>query len=272
MPKAFSLASWNVEHFRGDPERTERVLSFLEAQAPDVFALYEIEGSNAFTGLVNRMPGYTFHITEGPQTQEILVGLRSGITGFFTQRLEFKSGSSYLRPGALLTVVVDGASYPMLFLHTKSGNDPKGLGLRDDMLTRAIDFRKALDKASDAENGANYLFLGDLNTMGMHYTYARDRDISPETELYKLERKAARRDLRRLTKSAPATWSGGSSSSYPDSDLDQVVAAEHLEFRSFGDAEVDVRGWTGESTAASRDRWIDEHSDHALLYLEVQKV
>jgi len=272
MPKAFSLASWNVEHFRGDPERTDRVLSFLEAQSPDIFALYEIEGSNAFAGLVERMPGYTFHITEGRQTQEILVGLRSGLTGFFTQRLEFKSGSSYLRPGALLTVVVDGASYPILFLHTKSGDDPKGLGLRDDMLTRAIDFRKALDRAFDAEAGANYLFLGDLNVMGMRYTYARDRDIPAQTELHKLERKAARRDLRRLSKSAQATWSGGSTSSYPDSDLDQVIAAEHLRFKSFGGADVDVRGWTEEESAADRDRWIREHSDHALLYLEVQKV
>lgn len=272
MAKAFSLASWNVEHFRGDPARTDRVLAFLEAQSPDVFALYEISGAQAFEGLVARMPGYTFHITEGPQTQEILVGLRSGLTGFFTQRLEFKSGSSYLRPGALLTVVVDGESYPILFLHTKSGSDPKGLGLRDDMLTRAVDFRKALDKAAGGELGANYLFLGDLNVMGMQYTYARAFDIPAETELYKLERKARYRRMRRLDKSAPATWSGGSTSSYDDADLDQVVAAEHLEFKRFSGADVDVRGWTDEATTARRDRWIRDLSDHALLYLEVQKV
>ena len=39
MAKAFSLASWNVEHFKDDPaERVARVLAFLQKQKPDVFA------------------------------------------------------------------------------------------------------------------------------------------------------------------------------------------------------------------------------------------
>jgi hypothetical protein len=32
MAKAFSVASWNVEHFKGDPERVGRVVALLEAQ------------------------------------------------------------------------------------------------------------------------------------------------------------------------------------------------------------------------------------------------
>ncbi len=32
MAKAFSIASWNVEHFKGDPTRTDRVIQFLKDQ------------------------------------------------------------------------------------------------------------------------------------------------------------------------------------------------------------------------------------------------
>src|SRR5512137_700630 len=127
MATAFSVASWNVEHFKGVPGRVQRVVEFMSAQAPDVFALYEVEGAEVFQALVGRMPNYTFHITEGPQVQEILLGVRHGLSAFFTQKLEFKSGVTALRPGALLTVTIEGAHYPLLFLHTASGNDPRGL-------------------------------------------------------------------------------------------------------------------------------------------------
>jgi hypothetical protein len=32
------------------------------------------------------MPDYTFHITEGQQVQQILLGVRTRITAFFTQK------------------------------------------------------------------------------------------------------------------------------------------------------------------------------------------
>src|SRR3990172_5751252 len=148
MAKAFSVASWNVEHFKQDNTRIERVVGFLKKQQPDIFALYEVEGSTLFQTLVGALKDYTFHITEGPQVQEILVGIRQGITAFFTQKIEFRAGASAMRPGALLTVTISGKHYPLLFLHTASGNDPRGLGLRDDMMVRACDFRKTLDKAA----------------------------------------------------------------------------------------------------------------------------
>ena len=104
MPKAFSVASWNVEHFKNAPRRVGDVIGLLASLDPDVFALYEVEGKDVFAELVAQMPGYQFHITEGPQVQEILVGVRSGLTAFFTQKIEFKAGASAMRPGALLTV------------------------------------------------------------------------------------------------------------------------------------------------------------------------
>ena len=46
------------------------------------------------------MPDYNFFVTEGAETQEILVGISSGHTGFVTQRTEFKAGNP---AGARLT-------------------------------------------------------------------------------------------------------------------------------------------------------------------------
>ncbi len=270
MTKAFSVASWNVEHFKNDPARVERVVAFLQQQRPDVFGLYEVEGAEIFEAVSTRLPGYSFHITEGPQVQEILIGVAPELTGFVTQRTEFNSGVSLLRPGALLTVTVEGENYALLFLHTASGNDPRGLGLRDDMLTRAVQFRRVLDKAPGAKGCSNYMFLGDLNTMGMQYSYARDRDIDTATELKKLAEEAKPAKMRLLVKDEPASWWSGDAQMRP-SNLDQVVAADHLRFRKFGDADVTVLGWP-KLPETDRQQWIDQYSDHGLLYFEVEMV
>ena len=56
MARLFSLASWNVEHFKGDPTRVRRVVDYLKGLEPDVFALLEVEGKAVFPSLVKRMP------------------------------------------------------------------------------------------------------------------------------------------------------------------------------------------------------------------------
>jgi hypothetical protein len=271
MPKAFSLASWNVEHFKKKDTRVDRVIALLKKQNPDVFALYEVEGKEVFAELSTQMPAYSFHITEGPQIQEILVGVRSGLTAFFTQKIEFRSGVSSLRPGALLTLTIAGKNYTMLFLHTKSGNDPRGLGLRDDMLVKACEFRDVLKKASGGSE-PNYLFMEDLNTMGMKYRYISTGSISSDEEMKKLTEEAKRKKMRLLTKTKLNTWSNGSNSTTLDSNLDHVIAAEHLKFKKFKNADVDVRGWAQTTTAKEKDEWIKQYSDHSLLYFEVQKI
>ena len=103
-----------------------------------------------FRPLIEEMPEHHFFITEGPQLQEILVGVRKSVSAFATQKMTFKAGQSTLRPGMLLTPYVDGAYYPLLFLHVKSMTDPKGFGLRYDMTLRAFDFRKTLKKDAPA--------------------------------------------------------------------------------------------------------------------------
>jgi len=267
MKKAFSVASWNVEHFKGEPARVKRIIQFLEAEKPDVFALIEVEGKEVFQTLTSRMPDYSFHITEGRQCQEILVGAKRTFTSFFTQKTEFKAGNAYLRPGALLTIIAGNKTYTLLFLHTKSHSTPLGLGLRDDMFDKAAKFRKILDKAAGGPGQANYIFLGDLNPLGMDYPY--NKDIDPQLELKKLDRRAKYRKMQRLTKDEKFTFWNGTGSSYPKADLDHVVAAGHLKFKKFGEAAVTVLGWPKEPTEAKQNQWISKYSDHAMIYFEI---
>lgn len=277
MAKAFSVASWNVEHFKDDKSRVGRVVNFLSLQTPDVFGLYEVEGSTIFTELVTRMPGYTFQITEGAQTQEILIGVKKGLTAFITQKTEFRAGTTHMRPGQLVTIHKNGLNYSLLFLHLASGPDPRGMGLRDDMLFRAMEFRRDLDKASGGPGKARYLFLGDLNTMGLDYPMGRGFDAG--IELQKWDREAARSKygMRRLLKTHDASWSNGSASSLPPADLDHVFASSNLSFKAFkrpldgASAQVALRGWVEAATPAAADAWIRDYSDHALLYFELQQ-
>ena len=75
-----------------------------------------------------------------------------------------------------------------------------------------------------------------------------------------------------LEKDEPATYWPGSTSKYPEGNLDHVVAAEHLQFKNFGGSPVKVIGWPQENTPDAKDDWTDTYSDHAMLYFEVQKV
>ena len=274
MAKAFSVASWNVEHFRGDPTRANRVVDFLRDQKPDVIGIYELEGSEGFSALTTRFPSYSWQITEGAQAQEILVGFKSSLSVFMTQKLHFRSGTTHMRPGLLATITVDGISYILLFLHLASLPAPRGFGLRDDMAIRAIKFRKVLNRGVGGK--ANYIFLGDLNSMGLEYPYGKD--IDADTELRRWDFRASRfYDMHRLEKTHDVTFSNGSFSTIPDGDLDHVYAAKHLKFKRFTrddgtKADIDVRGWVDKSTDADKNKWIADFSDHSLLYFEVQKV
>lgn len=103
MANAFSGAAWNVEHFKGDPTRTNRVVGFIKQQDPNVIGLYEVEGASVFAEVKALFQDCTDQITEGPQTREILVGFRYIIT----QKIEFQSGTPHMRPGLLATITLD---------------------------------------------------------------------------------------------------------------------------------------------------------------------
>ena len=98
MAKVLSFLSWNLENFNNDSTRVNRVVNAIATKNPDVFGIYEVKGAQVFTAMVNKMPGYTFTITESESVPEILIGVRSGLTGFVTQRDEFNSKVPSLRP------------------------------------------------------------------------------------------------------------------------------------------------------------------------------
>ena len=278
MAKAFSVASWNVEHFGAIDEETKKpvkpiqpIIDFLAAQKADVVAIYEVRSEYVFRPIINAMPAYQFHITEGPQMQEILIGIKKKHTAFITQKIEFRSGQSSLRPGVLTTLIIDGVYYILLFLHLKSFPDPKGFGLRDDMMRRAFKFRTTLNKITGDPFKTNYIFLGDLNTMGFDYPY-KSHDISAENEIKELDRRARYKKMRRLPKTYDLSWWNGKDKYAPGSNLDHVVAANHMIFKKFNGAEVSVRGWAEEADLQKQKQWIKKYSDHNLLYFEVQKV
>lgn len=284
MPgSTISVASWNVEHFKvkeNDPPsqaRLDRVVSLIQAQdagtgqgGPDVFAILEVTGKEVFQILTDRMPEYQFHLTEGAQTQEILLGVHRDLSAFFTQRTEYKTQLSVLRPGALLTITKNAQRHSLLFLHTKSLPDPRGFGIRNDQLEKAFGFRKALDKAAQAlgSNQASYAFLGDLNTMGMNLTFSKS-DIDQQEEIDRLKRAANSRGMKVLDKTKSVTWWNGQNKP-GRSNLDHVVATKAMKFTDFGGGtHVKVIGWPEKDTPAKQKNWIGRFSDHGMLYFEI---
>jgi endonuclease/exonuclease/phosphatase family metal-dependent hydrolase len=279
VAKAFSVASWNVEHLnsQGAPTRVADVAAKLMELDPDVVAIYEVEGKQVWRELMDGMPGYSFFITEGQNTQQILLGASGRVTTFVTQKVEFRSRDAFMRPGALLTARIDGHDYTLLFLHLASMPDPRGFGLRTDMVDRALEFKKeVIDRVEQSEQ--NFIFLGDLNSMGLDYVYGREeppsrkllrRSASGEDEIGRLAFVARQTGMRVLPKTHDVTWRD----TRRKSNLDHVVAAKHLKFKKFdGDAEVRVRGWPELSSKAEQLEWITRYSDHAILYFEVERL
>ena len=270
MARAFSVASWNVEHMQSRDPRNRARMEFLAQHKPDVLALYEVEGKDVWREVMDAFPKYSFFITEGQNTQEILVGIGPKVTGFLTQRVEFQGRDAFMRPGAFLTVRVGDTHYSLLFLHLASMTDARGFGLRADMIDRALRFKGVLDAASDGQ--ANFMFLGDLNQMGMDYVHGKEAGrlqrvrVTADVELARLRHEAALIGMRVLPKTRTETWRDLERTS----DLDWVVAAEHLQFRKFaGSGECDVRGWPA-LPENQQIQWTKDFSDHGLLYFEVQ--
>jgi hypothetical protein len=270
LTKAFSVASWNVKHFKSAQVNVDRAISFLKKQDADVFALYELYGKDVFSEVVKQLPGYIFHITEGKRAQEILLGVRNSLNVFITQKLEFSSGTTNVSPGLLATIIHNGSLYPLLFMNIDSEPTIQGIGLRYEMMQRAFKYRQKLDKLAWAQGDAkvNYIFLGDLEIMGMHHPY--NKSIDSETELRKWDDEECKMyNMRRLKKSHELTYR--SCDGTKEGNYDHVYAAEHLKFTMFGDAEVDVRGWITEPKEKQKE-WREKYSPHSLLYFEVQKV
>ena len=288
MGKVFSVASWNVEHFKRDTDpakkRVRRVARFVAGDdggpsaIPDIFALYEVVGKDVYQDFMSEFPNHRFHMTEGKQTQEIFIGVHRKFQTFTTQRLEFKTQKEHLRPGLLLAVRAGAVDYALLFLHIKSGANTEDFGLRDAALIHAFNLKKALDD-SMPDGKANFIFMGDLNTMGIDdpVPYSKKMDLSSEDEIIRIASWANRRNMVLLSKektiignsAKEVTWYNGSSG-YVPTNLDHVVASEHLQIRSQGNGpfKISILGWP-KLNQSDWNSWFDQYSDHALLYFEV---
>ncbi len=270
MAKVCSFASWNVEQFHGKPSRVDRVVGFLQGIDPDVFALFEVTGKAVFRALMDKMPSHSFSITENTRfaNQEILIGVRRTISSFVTQREEFRAKVPSLRPGALATLELNGDEYSFLFLHAKYFDDPRDWGLRDDMFKHVASLKRKLDKVAGAGKRANFLCLGDLNTMGLNAPYNNISDLSAAQELKFLTKRMSSVKMDRLSKTHEESWWSGKDTASPSA-LDHVFAAEHLKLKSFSGKSIRVVGWPEETTKAKQRAWINKFSDHGLLYGEI---
>jgi hypothetical protein len=265
MTKKFSLVTWNIEHFKLDTTLKDKVVAHLKSMNPDVFAILEVEGADVWRYMFNEFPEHNFFITEGPQTQEILVGVQYQFKCFLTQRDEFKAGKTHLRPGPFVTLQIGSDYYTLLFLHLKSSTDPEGFGLRDNMLDHAFSLKKALDDVAGGTGKANFIVMGDFNSMGMEYPY--DSDISSSVELKRLANRAKYRKMSILPKDHDATWTNGNGKY---SDLDHVLASDHINFKNWNGKRVKVRGWNEFSEGSAKfNEFVNRISDHCALYCEV---
>lgn len=101
-------------------------------------------------------------------------------------------------------------------------------------------------------------------------TYSDNKDVSGKEEVERYEERLKHRNLRLLPKSASHTWWNGTGSTDPKSDLDHAFTSEGLTFQTFdGGAEIDVRGWPQLGSDGEQTDWINQHSDHGMLYGEV---
>lgn len=278
------IVSWNVEHFNMD--KTRQVADILQSYKPDVFGIYEVEAEQIYAFMREFFPEYTVFITEGQQSQEILVACRNSFHAIkFQQKREFKSGNPRLRPGAFLTFQYPGKQlYNFLFLHTDAGTTAVDFGNRTEMFEHAFNLKRKLDYDNDST--VNFIMLGDLNTMGMMYPrpLKSDQLAITESELGYLDYWSARRagsrgykklspNLKRLTKPSGTYYS----KRYGQSDLDHIMASDHLRFLpqddvlEDGEFEIKLDGWRHLlSNPAELETFTEEISDHCLLFCELE--
>ena len=275
---AFTFALWNVEHFKDNPGRMKIVADELKAAHPagkeiDVFGILEVEALNIVNLITEHFPNYDFHLTDGPQVQEILIGVKRGRFSqkVFTQKREFKAGNEFLRPGHLVALreMSNDKWTQMLFLHTDSGVDASGFGNRYKMFESVAKMRKAL--AKQAQDLDRLIVLGDLNTMGLHYPKRSKVVVTGSEEIAELAKFTS---LSLASKDVDATWKDANRR-IKDSNLDHVLHSPGLALADLGTGtptslfatspvKIHTAGWPKKSGAV-QDDFVRNISDHAIL-------
>lgn len=281
MARVFSFASWNIEHFAGKPERFNRVIDFLNSvgppdaadangnSPPDVFGIQEVKSSfTVFTEFTSRMPSHNFSITVAPGSPlNILVGVNRNLTAMFENRTELQSKVPTLRPGALISFPIGAENYSLLFLHLKAFDKPVGWGLRDDMIHHIRSLKKSLDENNNQD--ANFIAMGDINNVGLNVTFANN-DMTEADELSRYNTVFNARNMSVVPKDINETLWNGIGASDPPADADHAFASDHLIIRpGAAGTGMRVRGWPELANDQLKTDWINDFSDHGLIYGEV---
>ena len=269
MGSQASIFWWNV-HSLQDAAHAERVVTKLKGIDPDIFGLGEVVGEPAYKFIAREFPEHNFYMTYGRESQEILVGVRRTLPVFFSQKTEFQSGNSFVRPAVLATINDSESPLNILFVHPKSYPSPKDFGQRDDFFQRVFDLKRLLDIKAGGD--ARFIVCGDMNIMGMSYL---ERDfITPEDEFHHISTEGGNVGLLFMEKSARATWAANNKGSQ-SADLDHVLASQAVKFRSLtttsgNSYDITVGGWVDfPKNSKEREAFIAEASDHCFLSFQV---
>lgn len=232
---------WNVRHLNFDPVRIARIAAFIAQHEPDMFAILEVKETEVAHEFMKHFPGFSFTITEGVGSMEVLVGHKN-LTTVSYELEEFQENNPNIRSGNFIT-----------FMENEEFEEIEKL-------------KKSLDRK---ENGkAKLIACGDLNTMGM-----KD-EITAEEELEKHTARLRRVQMRPLTKTFPTTWHPEENMRHvlPPSNLDHVFATEGIDFtEKLGtDAEIRLKGWPELESEEERFKWVDDYSDHAALLFKIK--
>ncbi|MGD9159409.1 MAG: endonuclease/exonuclease/phosphatase family protein [Desulfobacteraceae bacterium] len=276
----FTFLVWNIRHFKGSAARLDNVDAFISETNPDVFGLIEYQGKSSIRELmVDRFTEYDFAVTDSTGNLEVVVGYRRGKFDqvVWTQKRQFNDRKRVLRPGALISLRLDGEFYNLLFLHTDSGTTETDYNNRKKVFGKVWKLRDALARRAQSGN-ANLIVLGDLNTMG------KGRTISGEREVNWLARTATRKGMRMLDKDANTTWSQWGKGprgnrrklrvaeldGLKESNLDHVIASDEVAFvaRGANGESINVKGWQ-QLNGRDKADFLWNLSDHCALIGEV---
>jgi hypothetical protein len=273
------VAFWNIENFRGNWDRLETVTREVAAFRPDIFCFCEITDKATMRYLVRQVfDDYDFGVSDGTGRIELLVGWRRNTFdhALFTQRREFQSGNQYLRPGALLSVMILEQYYTFLFMHADSGTEyEKDYKNRQEMFENVWKLKSSLKAIEGRFSELNFMVIGDLNTMG-HNGSNGVSAIDGASEIAKLREDAAANGMRLLDKTHDRTlaWDRSANGEYKYSNLDHMLATENMKFKTLSGsngvrAPVRVRGWV-DVEENDQSEFIEKVSDHTPIHCEVE--
>jgi hypothetical protein len=278
---AFTVLSWNVEHFDGlSDTRANNIAGFIQQHNPDLIAIYELEDSHSgFLFAHAHFQGFITFITEGQNNQEILILVNSARFDHITvtQQHKFRIGNPFLRPGALATLTQQGVHTNVLFLHSASGTLGDAFGDRVEIANHIFNLNRRLQEIEqDGGLAARLIVTGDFNTMGLQFPRKlvshRLQTFQDElTGLAHLASRAHRPNFQGMvfaTKEHDLTFS---------SNLDHVLVSAGVQLPNRGNRpsdgnpfQVSVQGWIQQPSGPARNDFINTRSDHCALIFTVQ--